>query len=125
MHFCDECGMLYFIHVSDKKDDAQLIYYCRKCGHKKNIVTEDNMCVSKTHITRKVQKINNIINEYTKYDPTLPRIKNISCPNSACDSNKKEDAKEIEIIYLRYDDINIKYIYLCVHCDKVWKLDNI
>ena len=34
------------------------------------------------------------------------------------------DHNNREIIYLRYDDINMKYIYLCVHCDTVWKTDN-
>jgi hypothetical protein len=28
-----------------------------------------------------------------------------------------------EIIYERYDDINIKYIYLCSTCETVWKTD--
>ena len=34
-------------------------------------------------------------------------------------TNGKE--KEKEVIYLRYDDTNMKYIYLCTHCDQVWK----
>ena len=29
-----------------------------------------------------------------------------------------------EVIYIRYDDINMKYVYLCVHCDTTWKTDN-
>ena len=28
-----------------------------------------------------------------------------------------------EVIYIRYDDINVKYVYLCVHCDTMWKTD--
>ena len=28
---------------------------------------------------------------------------------------------QIEIIYIRYDDTNMKYIYLCSDCDTVWK----
>ena len=66
----------------------------------------------------------NIINEYTKLDPTLPRIKNMKCPNDKCPTNESEEIKgekeipESEIIYLRYDDINMKFIYLCAECNQ-------
>ena len=74
----------------------------------------------------------NVINEYTHLDPTLPRVKfNMDCPNPECDSNKKADSESKdpndnqtkkckEIIYLRYDDKNMKFIYLCAHCDTTW-----
>jgi DNA-directed RNA polymerase subunit M/transcription elongation factor TFIIS len=29
-----------------------------------------------------------------------------------------------EVIYIRYDDTNMKYVYLCVHCDTTWRTDN-
>jgi DNA-directed RNA polymerase subunit M/transcription elongation factor TFIIS len=29
-----------------------------------------------------------------------------------------------EVIYIRYDDTNMKYVYLCVHCDMTWRTDN-
>ena len=51
-------------------------------------------------------------------DPTLPRLDNIPCPNKECPSNNGSDK---EVIYIRYDDTNLKFIYLCVHCDKIWK----
>ena len=28
-----------------------------------------------------------------------------------------------EIIYVRYDDTNLKYVYLCAKCDKVWNTE--
>ena len=61
------------------------------------------------------------INEYTKLDPTLPRITNIDCSNQDCDSNRKYDSKEDKaILYIRYDDTNMKFIYLCSICDTIW-----
>ena len=38
-------------------------------------------------------------------------------------TNSKEESKvkEREIIYIRYDDKNMKYVYLCPECDHVWK----
>ena len=61
-------------------------------------------------------------NEYTKLDPTLPRTNTIRCPNSNCETNKTENA-EREIIYIRYDDTNMKYVYMCSTCDSMWKTD--
>ena len=63
-----------------------------------------------------------MINKYTKYDPTLPRVSNIKCPKTQCLTKQEEDAPKTEIIYMRYDDVNMKYIYICVHCAHTWKL---
>lgn len=84
-------------------------------------MTTDNICVSKTQIKKSQQSFNHIINKYTKLDPTLPRIDNILCPNHTCVTNTGE--KEREIIYIRYDDVNMKYVYLCSDCDTVWKVN--
>ena len=54
-------------------------------------------------------------------DPTLPRINTIKCPNSDCNSNK--EGGEREVIYIRYDDMNKLYIYLCAKCDTIWKTE--
>ena len=29
-----------------------------------------------------------------------------------------------EIIYIRYDDSNVKYVYVCSVCEFIWKIDN-
>ena len=61
------------------------------------------------------------INEYTKLDITLPRINYIKCPNESCTSNKDDfDTDNREILYIRYDNVNMKYVYLCTHCDYNW-----
>jgi len=36
-----------------------------------------------------------------------------------------EDAVPREVIYLRYDDINLKYIYLCAVCNTIWNTEHI
>ena len=79
--------------------------------------------VYQKHILKKKQNIHNsIINEYTKLDPTLPRTKNIKCPNEKCNDNGETKSTENnEIIYLRYDNDNMKYIYLCSNCNYSWK----
>ena len=120
MKFCTVCDNMYYIGISEK-DGNQLTHYCRNCGHTDNVPTTETICVSTTELKKNDQKFTHIINEYTKYDPTLPRINTIKCPNNECSSNKDGSEETREVIYIRYDDTNMKYIYLCVHCDKMWK----
>lgn len=121
MHFCDKCDNMYYIRVSSE-DENSLVYYCRNCGNEDTNLTKNNICVSKTHLKKSEQKYNHIVNEYTKLDPTLPRINTIKCPNSECASNK--EGKSREVIYIRYDDTNKLYIYLCVNCDTLWNTEH-
>ena len=121
MHFCIKCNNMYYHKVAEG-DANKLIYYCRNCGHEDDTLTADNICVSRTEIRRSKQKYSHIVNEYTKHDPTLPRTNTIKCPNQECNSNK-EESSEREVIYIRYDDTNMKYIYLCAKCDTMWKTD--
>tara|TARA_B100001123_G_C15278219_1_gene1013024 strand:+ start:1686 stop:2081 length:396 start_codon:yes stop_codon:yes gene_type:complete len=129
MHFCSKCGNMFYLKLAKKDDESEdiLIYYCRNCGHEDtNLISNlNNLYVSKTDIKTKTN-YTNIINKFTKLDPTLPRITNIDCPNHDCASNikdKSEEKEEKEIIYIRYDDKNMKFLYLCAVCDTVWNTE--
>ncbi len=119
MHFCGNCQNMFYIRLGSE-DANKLVYYCRKCGTEEANLTEDNLCVSKTRFKRQDQQYKNVINKYTRLDPTLPRVKDIPCPNKECSTNKGEDTDR-EVIYIRYDDVNLKFVYLCSTCDTVWK----
>ena len=123
MHFCNNCSNMYYISLK-QEDSNDLIYYCRNCGNNDDKLINNNLCISKTEYSKKDLKFNNIINKYTKLDPTLPRINTIKCPNTDCKSNKNLNENPREVIYLRYDDINMKYIYLCCNCDYSWTTNN-
>ena len=118
MLFCSVCNNMYYIRINDQ-DSNKLDYYCRNCGHEDSILSTSNMCISKTQLKKTEQSFNHIINKFTKFDPTLPRVKKILCPNSECSTNTQNT--EREILYLRYDDTNMKYIYLCSTCDTSWQ----
>jgi len=117
MHFCSKCSNMYYIRI-DADNPNKLIYYCRKCGNEDKILTSENICVTNTTVQKNVQTMSHIINKYTKLDPTLPRITTILCPNADCLTNTKDEPREI--ISVRYDDVNIKYMYLCSTCDTTW-----
>ena len=120
MKFCEKCDNMYYIGIS-ADDHNKLTYYCRLCGNKDETITEEGVCVLDTQFKKGEQKFNHIINEYTKLDPTLPRIYNMKCPNVECKTNHEEYKKPVEVIYMRYDDDNLKYLYICVECDSTWK----
>jgi hypothetical protein len=53
------------------------------------------------------------------------------CPNVECNTNASagsgstgaDASKKTEIIYLRYDSDNLKYLYICSECNTTWKTD--
>ena len=125
MKFCRQCDNMYYIRINGENEeeesveDNSLIYYCRNCGNKETNIM-DTICISDSQV-KSEEKMLNYVNEYTKYDPTLPRVDNVPCPNTECITHK--DGKlDKEVIYVRYDDINLKFIYVCPHCEHVWKI---
>jgi DNA-directed RNA polymerase subunit M/transcription elongation factor TFIIS len=135
MRFCKNCNNLYYIKLNDDEDEGgeRLLYYCRKCGDKDDTLMDsmDNMCVSKSTKNDNDGSYKYIVNKYTKYDPTLPRLTGVKCPNIECKTNASGEGKEGkegkdhkikgEVLYLRYDDTNMRYVYICVDCDTIWK----
>lgn len=124
MKFCSNCENMLYIGINSD-DSNQLIYYCRTCGNKDENITNEGLCVLKTKYKNNTSTFSHVINQYTKLDPTLPRIYSIKCPNSKCSTNNEDVKEPAEIIYMRYDDDNLKYSYICSTCDTIWKTDDI
>ena len=124
MKFCSICSNMYYITIRSDKNDC-LSYYCRLCGYVDTEMTEDVICVLDTQIKKENPHFDQIVNKYTKFDPTLPRIFNLPCPNKNCCINEntnqvKEDVISNEVLYIRYNDNDMKYLYMCCKCDHVW-----
>jgi DNA-directed RNA polymerase subunit M/transcription elongation factor TFIIS len=122
MKFCKTCDNMYYITL-DPQDSNKLTYYCRNCGDVDNEeTTQEIHCVLNTTMKRDDQKFHHIVNKYIKLDPTLPRIYTIPCPNESCSSNATDEksASAREILYLRYDEQNLKYLYMCAVCNYTW-----
>lgn len=123
MHFCNQCDNMYYISI-DGTDANKLVYYCRNCGNKDENISMTNVVVSSIQLKKSKQEFSHIINKYTKLDPALPRVSDILCPNGDCMTNKDPEHTSREILSIRYDDINMKYVYLCSTCDTVWKTED-
>ena len=112
MRFCPTCDNLFYLTIEDTVQ-----YKCKKCGTVEDI--GEDCTLSQTFCNQPRQNVQNSVNKYTKLDPTLPRINNVLCPNSECATNNGDALREI--IYIRYDDRNMKYVYLCSECDTIWQ----
>ena len=130
MKFCIVCSNMYYITIQKDKADS-LSYYCRSCGNVDSEMDEDVICVLNTQIKKENPHFDQIVNKYTKLDPTLPRIFNLPCPNKNCLTKyseivdetmqtKKKDTPFNEVLYIRYNDNELKYLYMCCKCDYVW-----
>lgn len=116
MKFCEFCENMLYISVTDDND---LLHYCKNCDNKVvQSKSAGSICVIDDNKIDDVTKYSQYINKFVKHDPTLPRVSNIQCMNEAC--TKAPDA-ENEVIYIKYDFTNMKYLYYCCHCDKFWK----
>ncbi len=119
--FCPTCR--YYLYLSqersgdDEKEDI-LRRICRNCGYqeedqKGGLVLEIDL-KEKTSEGYKI-----LLNEFTKQDPTLPHVNTIKCPNVDCKSNV--GGTERDVIYIKYDAVNLKFLYICNVCDTKWR----
>ena len=118
MEFCKLCDNMLYIkrEVTDEQD--KLINYCKNCSNSVELKS-DNKSILIFENNYEKEKINYklFINTYSKYDPTLPRVNNLVCPNAKCTKKKNQDN---EVIYIKYDNENMKYLYYCVYCEEFW-----
>lgn len=118
MKFCEVCNNMYYVTVqTNEEDEKQLVYYCKSCGHRREVTDNKSICVIDDNKVNDFVKYSQYVNKYIKYDPCLPRVKNISCPSENC---TKPDDVHNEVIYIKYDSVNMKYVYYCCHCDHFW-----
>ena len=124
MEFCEDCNNMLYLDINNDEESGKsnLIYKCRKCNKNfSNIDGIKNNCVYKIDYNIDKIKRDAYINKYTSLDITLPRI-NIKCPNNKC------TVANPEIVYVRYDNENMKHCYICCECQKenrdfFWFLD--
>jgi DNA-directed RNA polymerase subunit M/transcription elongation factor TFIIS len=96
---------------------GELTRFCRNCGH---IEKEKKGLVMETVIQGQSSESYKVfLNEFTKEDPRLPHVKNLLCPNGQCKSRNGQ--AESDVIYIKYDTVNLKYLYICNVCGEQWR----
>lgn len=112
MDFCKLCDNMLYIKI----EEEILKNYCKNCNFSEEVDTGVSRIIIENNYEEETI-IDNSFNSNIKYDPTLPRVNNIKCPNKKCNKEKKDDN---EVIFIKYDKTNMKYRYYCVHCDYNW-----
>ena len=117
IEFCKNCNNMLYLKVNnytEEDQNIQLIKYCKNCTY--SITSDDQH-----HIINKQFDVQNnfhhLINPNIINDHTLPRASNIDCKNPDC---KKTNKTTNEIIYIKYDAVNMKYLYHCCNCSLFW-----
>ena len=114
IRFCDICDNKLYHQI----DSDSLVYFCRVCGEKTKAVND--VCVLNINYSNDDSKpIEHVINKYTKHDPSLPHI-SLPCPSEKCKSNLESNNQKPDIIYIRYNNEQMKHIYMCTLCDFTW-----
>ena len=124
--FCPKCKYyLYLEQVTldnddktNKKVEKALRRICRNCGYQYE--DQQGGLILEIDLKEKTSEGYKILmNEFTKNDPTLPHVNTIKCPNSGCETNTS--SKERDVIYIKYDAVNMKFLYICNVCDTQWR----
>ena len=114
LKFCSVCDNYLYMQMDGESQELRRI--CRKCGFKED--SKGGLVMEMMIQQRSSEGYKVLLNEFTRKDPRLPHIrKNIACPNAACESNHGKDP---DVIYIKYDLVNLMYLYICDLCGDQW-----
>lgn len=118
MEFCKFCNNMLYIKDS-KEDRFDVKYYCKNCNFEKQLSnnTTSTLIIQNKYADNNIN-LNNIINENIIHDPTIPHIDNITCLNKEC---IKPSEKNNDIMYIKVNNINLKFVYYCTYCKHFWE----
>lgn len=119
MEFCPDCNNLLFLKIEKREGDTiNLQRHCKNCNYKAQLVTEDNKCIYTNPYN--IDKLKYYIKKKAnlRYDPTIPHIDAIPCPNKECGSLTQGLANDI--FYICLDNEKLQYLYVCNNCMEHW-----
>ena len=114
MKFCEDCNNLMDFCLNE---DSEPVYVCSHCSRVDVIDPDTNIAVTIDKELKMEEIINT--NEYISMDPTIPTIinKNIKCINEECLTNKNMNSS---INYIKYNEDELKFLYICNVCGQKW-----
>ncbi len=116
IRFCPTCR--YYLYLQVEGEEQNLFRVCRSCGYKEKDV-KGGLVMETTVREHATEGYKILLNEYTRQDPRLPRLKTIPCPDPACDSNHGKAPSDV--IYIKHDAVNMLYMYICDVCGFTWR----
>lgn len=105
-----------------QNENKCLVKFCKHCEFEKIEPTDKAIKISETIYSEDDLLYNQHVNKYLRYDPTLRRINDniIKCPSKDCKTHKEKDIEQ-QLLYIKYDPANMKYLYVCDHCGYTWR----
>lgn len=116
MKFCGVCDNMLYEQLGP---EGTLMHVCKNCGNSLRVdTTATAACVMENNYADDSTLYKQFINKHMHDDPTLPRVSNITCVNPSC-SRKAEQTNDV--VYVKYDAVNVRFLYQCGHCSTFWK----
>jgi hypothetical protein len=97
-------------------------YVCKLCDNTERLSNADGspVVVTDTRLVDDELKYKRYVSPFLLHDATLPHVSNIVCPNDLC--SKPEDEAN-NVVVVKYDYEKLRFLYMCVHCQKYWLND--
>lgn len=114
MEFCGKCDNMIYVSLENSGEGYCLKKLCRNC----NCTTPSLHCsepIISTELRDDFVNFKQHSHVDIKHDPAMPRLTSIACPQG-CSPN--------DVMYIKFDQINMKYMYFCCTCSLFWKEDN-
>lgn len=111
MKFCSSCDNMLFTDIGENK---QLIFYCKNCNFREETEKKSQLVFDDNKVSD-VMNYSLFLNDHIKHDSTLPHVNNIACTYKDCSKEKKD------VIYMKYNFVDMNYLYFCCNCDRFFK----
>jgi DNA-directed RNA polymerase II subunit RPB9 len=108
LKFCPETNDL--LYPKEDKDTRRLIYRCKNCDYYEQAEVSD-YCVYVSE-NKRGEKVNPIIQQDVRNDPTLPRTKDVRCPQ--CNHNEA-------VFFSQNTESGMTLYFNCVSCGHKWR----
>lgn len=117
MEFCNFCDNMLYIK-DEETDKFKVKQYCKNCNFEKPLSEIESSKVINSSSNKTQFNYTSIMTKHIEYDPTIPHIDNIKCPNDKC--TKAKD-KNNDIMYIKTNEIYLKFVYYCTYCKFFWE----
>jgi hypothetical protein len=78
------------LYIHSTTNETHLKYYCKNCDYTE-VDSNPSGCIYENVYNTSYLTYDIITNKYTRYDPTLPRVKKMKCINESCISNSPHE----------------------------------
>jgi len=120
MEFCPDCKNKISITFEKTDNNYKVIHVCNNCNYSvnKTSTVKENSCMY--YNPHNIDKLKYYIKhkDNIKYDPTIPHIDIIPCPNKDCISASSDVRNDV--LYINLDDTQYIYLYICNYCNSHW-----